>query len=478
MAKLHLQQPSSGRVCILGASLICLLVGCATSDPVFFPKESIELPSPTRCENDASYCGGDLSKYPIEKIKVLIDQTVELQKSKENMEHFFRPLDEVRTKDPPESGAGTAAAQGNGESLLEPVCKSRKELLPRFTRAKNVDNKWVYLVEAAEHQRQEVELTICENVNVPCKNDFDSPHGRNTTVCKQLFRTQKLLAVDDTGEVVIDTFELPSACICNYKAVSGFALELRRGSELEKTLDCGDSSSSTPLSTPFQNFDQQGEDDKEQEDFGELSPKDGSRILMPDVAARGRPARYQRKQRQERQQELDKLEPVPCDRNNQTFGNLCQSEKYPESYVRSSLRSSKSVLGSPVHFKKLFELPCEYYDEPALRVGLSPTESPLCESYQSYVFPKVARNVYGQWRYIINIDEYQQGVTIEKCTREEDAPCLYGGHHGLYPEATGCRQRYTRHNMLTITGDRTVAYETFLIPSACVCHIRDPQVFI
>ena len=45
-----------------------------------------------------------------------------------------------------------------------------------------------------------------------------------------------------------------------------------------------------------------------------------------------------------------------------------------------------------------------------------PEENPVCESTQKYIFPKVAKTVRGQWRYIINIqDLYMQGVSVEIC---------------------------------------------------------------
>ena len=53
-----------------------------------------------------------------------------------------------------------------------------------------------------------------------------------------------------------------------------------------------------------------------------------------------------------------------------------------------------------------------------------------------------------------------------------DQSCKYGGKEGLIPESTVCKQLHSRHNMLTVSPERVVAYETFLIPSACVCHLR------
>ena len=80
-----------------------------------------------------------------------------------------------------------------------------------------MNNKWVYLAQLGNKEYQEVEVTICRNPERRCINDLDSPHGEDTTLCRQVFSTQKLLALDTAGKVNVDTFELPSACVCKQK---------------------------------------------------------------------------------------------------------------------------------------------------------------------------------------------------------------------------------------------------------------------
>ena len=72
---------------------------------------------------------------------------------------------------------------------------------------------------------------------------------------------------------------------------------------------------------------------------------------------------------------------------------------------------------SPVQFKKLFGRPCTFGEEILLgfKFGYSLRETPLCTGYQRYIFPKVAQNTDGKLRYIVNTDEYRQGVTVEEC---------------------------------------------------------------
>merc|ERR1712226_264341 len=148
-----------------------------------------------------------------------------------------------------------------------------------------------------------------------------------------------------------------------------------------------------------------------------------------------------------------------------------EDDDYPTSQVKMLLRQT-NALRSPIHFKKLFDRPCEI-ETPIFRGFFNPEESPLCDSHYSYIYPKVGKNVHGQWRYIINIPgQYQQGVSVQICIDQaKDKSCRYGGKDGNYPDDTICKQLHNHHNMLTVSPDKGVAYETFLFPSACVCHL-------
>ena len=52
----------------------------------------------------------------------------------------------------------------------------------------------------------------------------NNPH---LTVCRQLYTAHKLLALSTEGQLVVDSFELPSACACYYR--EDFLLTFRRG---------------------------------------------------------------------------------------------------------------------------------------------------------------------------------------------------------------------------------------------------------
>ena len=75
---------------------------------------------------------------------------------------------------------------------------------------------------------------------------------------------------------------------------------------------------------------------------------------------------------------------------------------------------------SPHQFNKIFGPTCKV-EEPTrvgFRFGFSFDESPMCRGESRYIFPKVAKNVDGTNRFIVNTEEYQQGVTVVECNTE------------------------------------------------------------
>jgi hypothetical protein len=72
---------------------------------------------------------------------------------------------------------------------------------------------------------------------------------------------------------------------------------------------------------------------------------------------------------------------------------------------------------SPSFFGAIFGDICEPQDNNklAVRAGFDLELSELCSSFQKYIYPKKAKNTAGEWHYIINTDQYRQGVTVEIC---------------------------------------------------------------
>merc|ERR1719278_1590835 len=89
---------------------------------------------------------------------------------------------------------------------------------------------------------------------------------------------------------------------------------------------------------------------------------------------------------------------------------------------------------------------------------------------KSTVYPKKARNVDGAFVFIVNDEDYKQAVDIEQCLGEGES-CRNQDDAPSYGE-TVCRQKYTTYKMYVINELGEQVYDTFSLPSACLCHHR------
>jgi len=71
--------------------------------------------------------------------------------------------------------------------------------------------------------------------------------------------------------------------------------------------------------------------------------------------------------------------------------------------------------------------------------------------------------------FIVNAGEHRQAVDIElcmnegmECTNQEDAPS----------GQTACRQKYTAYKLYAVTESGHQVFDSFALPSACLCHHR------
>ncbi len=413
----------------------------------------MQLPVPEECEDNFNYCGGDVSKYPLDLIEQILNNTLELQLSPVAMHRFFTPAQDTETVEETEEVTQEIPVENQLEDL---ACEARRELVPRYTRAKNVDNKWVYLAQIGNREFQEIEVTICKNPQKKCLNDLDSPHGEDSTLCRQIFSTQKLLSLDSEGNVNVDTFDLPSACVCKTKIKSPFdGFNLRRTFlpfRLSDSSICGFEQNSTEPLT-HDRFDRGFEPI---EDFDEKKALKNTDLIKAAEAIQ------------------------PCDESDFCEETNNEVEAYPEVAVKLLLYRHK-LFASREYFEKLFGKPCEPVKPEDLktRLGFDLEERALCDTVDTYIFPKKAKNSQGVWKYIINTDDYRQGISIHRCVKKiHQRPCRYAGSEGINPDATECRQMYSRQSLLAISMDGSVDYDNFAVPSACVCHIVDKAFFL
>jgi len=115
-----------------------------------------------------------------------------------------------------------------GGSLQEEtaVCVAHESFIYPKT-AKNIAEEWRFVVNVEDENnsddnfRQAVRIERCSREGESC--DINTVRGIKT-VCRQKYSEKKLVAISPEGEKYVDTFRLPSCCIC-YKKVN-FRLEL------------------------------------------------------------------------------------------------------------------------------------------------------------------------------------------------------------------------------------------------------------
>ena len=246
-----------------------------------------------------------------------------------------------------------------------------------------------------------------------------------------------MLAINQNGTAVVDTFEIPSGCVCHTKTVNLFSL--RKGGFFFDFFGGG----------PKETCDETENEptDLTQLDFGgqNLSSMNFTEIL------------------------------VPCN------DSLCESEENDEYPLENIEVLLNNTFMAKSQFNGIFGQgqPCvPVKEQVSLRTPLDIEENPLCEARQDHIFPQKGQNAKGQWKFIINTDDYKQGISINKCKENhEQQPCKYNGEPGFYPNATVCHQLYSRHDFLALSENGQIEYDSFKVPSACVCKILDVSIF-
>ena len=163
---------------------------------------------------------------------------------------------------------------------------------------------------------------------------------------------------------------------------------------------------------------------------------------------------------------------------------ICSDDdpNYPEKEVQALLQRH-GLFASKEYFKRLFDQPCIFHKKPKnepliFRSGLNFDESKICTSLQTFTYPKKGKTIKGEWKYIVNTEEYQQGITVHKCRGSEGQSCKYNGAPGNFDWATQCKQNYKKHSFLSINLDGSIDFEDFEVPASCACHILDKSPFV
>ena len=94
---------------------------------------------------------------------------------------------------------------------------------------------------------------------------------------------------------------------------------------------------------------------------------------------------------------------------------------------------------------------------------------PLCVSTEHLIFPQTGETKDNQWKFIVNQDNFKQGVHIEKCVKENASCSMIGGSAEGYK--TSCKQKYVYRQLASVLANSTIVQDTFRFPSSCCCHV-------
>ena len=93
----------------------------------------------------------------------------------------------------------------------------------------------------------------------------------------------------------------------------------------------------------------------------------------------------------------------------------------------------------------------------------------LCATNTHTKYPKLLKNENNTEKFIVNVDGHKQGLVIETCV--EKAECKFASR---FPDTytSECRQRYARRRLMAVGEDGNPAFDTFIVPSCCVCTVK------
>merc|ERR1711953_478009 len=344
-------------------------------------------------------------------------------------------------------------------------CDNRKgTVYPK--KAKNIEGKFVFIVNDDQY-RQSVEIEQCVNEGDPCQNDSGAPLP--TTVCRQKYATYRMYVINEEGRQVYDSFSLPSACLCHHK--SSLALGIKNGFGLD-----------------FPQLVCPGQEELAIEDS---APESSTTTTAP---ALGKPQRKNSGIRFGDRKKREAGNPGDCSNGKDNYCEESQSDSsYPTKAVLEALSSNNEI--NPALFSQLFDKNCKDLKTRFFDID----EEQLCSGIPKIIFPRQAKNLKDEWRYIVNIENYTRSVEIEECFNpdftiddfesynthtpsvlfdneeiiEEFGSCQYSGSPGNDPELTVCRQLFTSHKLLALSTEGQLVVDSFQLPSACACFYRE-----
>lgn len=156
---------------------------------------------------------------------------------------------------------------------------------------------------------------------------------------------------------------------------------------------------------------------------------------------------------------------VPCVNTTMSFCEDVTNEAYPSEYVKTVL-SNVNAQAYETYFNKT----TTSAEDLQIRV-LSATNDDFCDSVNRFIYPKLAKNVQSDWRFVINQPSYQQPVHVEICQKVKSR-CSVASPNLI----TFCVQDYEIRPLLSIDIDGEIVTEYYEIPSSCKCQYKHKKI--
>lgn len=101
-------------------------------------------------------------------------------------------------------------------------------------------------------------------------------------------------------------------------------------------------------------------------------------------------------------------------------------------------------------------------------------ENPLCPYEETVVYPKVAKNKEDKWLYVVNQEQFVQGVRIETCLNAGTS-CQFAESFPL-GYTTSCRQKYILRKLVALNPEGQTQTDMFRLPSCCSCYVTRSSI--
>lgn len=153
----------------------------------------------------------------------------------------------------------------------------------------------------------------------------------------------------------------------------------------------------------------------------------------------------------------------PKSKNDLCYGIECTSSSfYPEKYINRMVNKKKmrNFFGKIIEpsLKPSLTLRSDFDDEDGKNV---------CDFKENTAFPKIAKDVDLNLRFIVNTKEHKQGITYQICaSKKAFINNMLLNYHFF------CRQNYSTVRLIYVNEDGQLNYGKFPVPSACVCSYK------